>query len=228
MKLLRRLEKALESLIEGKIMDSIHESIHPMEIAKKLSTRMRDEKKVILGKAFVPDHFEVKLSPGDYSQFAALTAAFQNELKQFLAMEARDNDLVCFSPPTVEIREDRSVESGDLQIDCFFTSQKSHHAPSRIRGILIAKEGFEKGKSYYLGDGITTMGRSDKNDISIGDPRVSGSHCLIEWEGEDAVIRDLKSRHGVMVNKKPAEEKTLFDKDEITIGYSTFMFMKLL
>lgn len=242
LKFLRKLEKVIENIIEGKMLDTIHGNVHPMEIAKKLTTKMRDEKKVILGKTFVPNYYIVIMSAHDFAQFSNLIDLFQKELVQFLAMEAEDADLSTFSTPIVRIRGDRDLGNGKIQIKCFFAELKTPDHPEIIRGILIARDGFVKGKVYYLNKDIITIGRSDVNDISIGDPKISGVHCRLEWpmaeksdlsaigeekHWEDIVIIDLESRHGVKVNKKAVDKKTLFDKDEITLGYTTFQYIKL-
>jgi hypothetical protein len=94
-------------------------------------------------------------------------------------------------------------------------------APSAIpvlRAKLEVTEGFDRGKSFVVDKFPATIGRSAVNDISIGDPQVSGKHAVLIEENGKPVIEDTKSRAGLFVNDKKVERWVLQDGDELFMG----------
>ncbi|MDQ7821860.1 MAG: DUF3662 domain-containing protein [Candidatus Eremiobacteraeota bacterium] len=231
MEYLRKLEKSLEHLIEGRILDHFQDGIHPMEVAKKLASMMREEKRLILQKCYGPNHYVISLSGEDYHEFSRLMATFRGELVQFLAMEAEDLDLSFLGPLGVELHEEGSVKRGFVKLSCSYTSGESVKEGGAslqvIRAVLAVKEGFGKGKIYPLLASAVTLGRSEDNSIIISDPKVSSLHCRIELQGDEFVLKDMDSRNGVEINRKPATGAVLRDRDEIALGYSILQFFRL-
>jgi hypothetical protein len=232
---LRSLEKKLEGLIEGKIMDTIDDRIHPLEIAKKLSKGMRDEKKACPGGIYAPNFYTIALSPEDHGHFGNMAASFEKELVQFLIIEAEELDFQFLGSTKVHIESDERLKRGELVIDCLFTSpppgagpdSEELHRNNIVRGLFWIREGFGKGNVLALRDGMVTIGRNDENDVPIGDPKVSATHCTVEWKGNEALLRDRGSTNGMMVNGKKLDEAALSEKDEITLGYTTIQFFKM-
>lgn len=231
---LKKLEKSLERIIEGRFIGAINDRIHPMEVAKRLSQRMRDEKLQILDRQYVPNVYLIHLSHADYKKFEGLSGTLQNELIQFLTMEVQDLDLRLIGEPAILIKESDNLNDGDIHINCLFTSitpgQKTEEDLIRnaAKGVLAIKEGFGKGEMYLLKGESFSIGRSEQNDIVISDPKVSGDHCKIEWSGKNIIIKDLESRNGIIVNKKSVIEAELADKDEILLGFTTMQFRRLI
>jgi hypothetical protein len=62
------------------------------------------------------------------------------------------------------------------------------------------------------------IGRSSTCEFVVDDPTVSSKHCLIRWEGNGWIVRDLRSRNGVIVNGTRVPEQALAKDDVITIG----------
>ena len=81
------------------------------------------------------------------------------------------------------------------------------------------------GRRFPLVGSITTLGRSTHCDVYIPDRRVSRRHAEIRWDGEVAVLHDLGSTNGVILDgRRITAPKTLRDGGEITIGSATFTF----
>lgn len=64
-----------------------------------------------------------------------------------------------------------------------------------------------------------TIGRVTEANLSVPSPRVSRQHAEINWRDGKAVLKDLGSQNGTMVNGlKVAGEQVLADHDELSIG----------
>jgi len=69
-----------------------------------------------------------------------------------------------------------------------------------------------------------TVGRDEGNDIQLHDATASGTHCVIYMEDAMAVLEDLQSKNGTMVNGKKIEGKhELKTGDIIEIGMVAFI-----
>lgn len=82
--------------------------------------------------------------------------------------------------------------------------------------INVKTKGFNK--TYFFEKHIISIGRSSTNDIIIPDRTVSGSHAVINKEGEFFKIQDLGSTNGVVVNQKKIKTQKLVSKDKIKLG----------
>jgi len=95
---------------------------------------------------------------------------------------------------------------------------------------LIAREGPGRGTVYELVDEVTTIGRDTNNNIQIPSETVSRNHATItrqEDKGREIwVVRDLKSKNGVLVNSHRTESATLNSGDEIRLGETALVFIE--
>ncbi len=64
-----------------------------------------------------------------------------------------------------------------------------------------------------------TIGRHADNVLVIRDNRASRSHARILKEGDDYVLEDLNSRHGVFVNGQRVTRQRLSNSDRIDFGF---------
>ncbi|NUQ78372.1 MAG: sigma 54-interacting transcriptional regulator [Polyangiaceae bacterium] len=62
------------------------------------------------------------------------------------------------------------------------------------------------------------IGRHEQNDLVLNDDQVSRHHAVIARTAEGFEIRDLDSRHGLLVNSQKAAARRLLDGDAIQIG----------
>lgn len=87
--------------------------------------------------------------------------------------------------------------------------------------IFTYMEAGEAIKKHDVTDRPVKIGRSSECDIVLKHPSISRRHCEIERRGNETVIRDSRSRNGLLVNGCRLEgEKVLRDKDIIQIlGY---------
>lgn len=94
-------------------------------------------------------------------------------------------------------------------------------APSAKRAYILFLAGPLVGKLHMLGDGPSSIGRTEGNTIVINDNRISRRHVEITVQGEQAVLRDLGSTNGTYVNGARVTEHRLQDGDKIQVSSST-------
>ncbi|MDI1446197.1 FHA domain-containing protein [Polyangium sp. 6x1] len=74
------------------------------------------------------------------------------------------------------------------------------------------------------------LGRSSACTLRVDDPRVSGEHARISWQGDRWEVRDLGSRNGTFLNDKRTEPSTsvvLAATDRIALGDVAVVFSLL-
>ena len=94
---------------------------------------------------------------------------------------------------------------------------------------LYVIDGPIKGKSFTLHDGMTTIGRSSDNDISISDRTVSRHHAkLVKKDGRISIV-DLNSLRGVIIDGdkiEPGLEVELEKDSKVRMGKTVLAFQK--
>jgi len=92
---------------------------------------------------------------------------------------------------------------------------------------LIVASGQNEGDYYPLGQRTSVIGRDEAVPIQIIDQYISRKHMQIRFEKSQGryYALDMKSKHGVFINKRRISEETvLSDADEIDIGGVTLLF----
>jgi hypothetical protein len=93
---------------------------------------------------------------------------------------------------------------------------------------LIVQRGPEIGGRYELQSAVTTIGRSEDNDITFDDPYISRYHAVIKQLGSDLIIIDLGSENPVQIRDtplEPGEPYTLQNRDIIRIGQNVLSYI---
>jgi pSer/pThr/pTyr-binding forkhead associated (FHA) protein len=86
---------------------------------------------------------------------------------------------------------------------------------------LILKYKGEVIQEATLDKGIVAIGRKPDNTIIIDNQAVSGHHAIIEAEGDQLFVEDLKSLNGTYLNGRRINRAELFNKDVVLIGVHT-------
>jgi pSer/pThr/pTyr-binding forkhead associated (FHA) protein len=84
--------------------------------------------------------------------------------------------------------------------------------------MLIALSGPARGARFLLNPSLTTIGRSNENEIFLDDVTVSRKHAEIICNGRNYSIKDLGSLNGTYVDGKIEESAQLSDGMELNIG----------
>src|SRR5690349_2963013 len=67
-------------------------------------------------------------------------------------------------------------------------------------GRLIERSGDRIGRVHVLLSDVTTIGRSEENDIAIPSDHISRRHAEVRWDGSGYLLRDLGSKNGTFLN----------------------------
>ncbi|MSO46725.1 MAG: DUF2662 domain-containing protein [Thermoleophilia bacterium] len=86
---LRRIESRLEGVFEGGIGRTFRSHVQPVELARKLTKEMDDNKVISVQQVYVPNAYTVFLAPADREQFLAYEARLRTELAGYLTEHAR-------------------------------------------------------------------------------------------------------------------------------------------
>ena len=86
--------------------------------------------------------------------------------------------------------------------------------------------GLQNGAEYGLEDDLL-LGRGSRVDIQLEDPFASSQHARIVRQGQLAVIEDLGSTNGTLLNGEPLQgPQPLHPGDRIRIGDSEFSYVE--
>jgi hypothetical protein len=81
-------------------------------------------------------------------------------------------------------------------------AQPGERAPGDLLVVDPFETGLEPGERIPL-IALSTIGRSNENDIILSDTFVSAEHAKLHWNGRGWVVEDLGSTNGTRVNGKP-------------------------
>jgi transcriptional regulator with GAF, ATPase, and Fis domain len=94
-----------------------------------------------------------------------------------------------------------------------------------VKPRLVALSGPLKESTFALPAGEVSVGRDPQNLLCIDDPSVSRRHCIFSQDDSGIKVRDLESRNGTQVNGTSVQEQILKDRDQVSIGDSSFLFL---
>ena len=83
---------------------------------------------------------------------------------------------------------------------------------------LLLQDG--SSRVFEVRHGSNIIGRGTASDFRLPDTGVSRQHAEITWDGQDAVLVDLHSTNGTIVNGEEIDNWLLADGDIISMGHS--------
>jgi hypothetical protein len=99
-----------------------------------------------------------------------------------------------------------------------------------LMGMLWAKSGRNRGKTYQIKDG-TVIGRREGGPVNlvVDDPKVSNPHAKFAIRNNQFVVADMLSKNGTLVNGARIESfVVLNENDQIQIGSTLFVLKTIL
>jgi PAS domain-containing protein len=87
---------------------------------------------------------------------------------------------------------------------------------------LTIISGPNRGSSYILTEGDSSVGRQMDNTIAVSSSRVSKRHCVFSVRGEEVTVRDQRSANGTYVNGALVQSKVLHAGDRVSVGNVVF------
>src|SRR4051812_33388330 len=89
---------------------------------------------------------------------------------------------------------------------------------------LVIYPGTPDAQEVTLKNGVNHIGRAISNDVTLEDPSVSSSHCVIVVNGSTVLFRDKGSPNGSFVDHKPITEGMLAAGQTLQLGSLEMMF----
>jgi hypothetical protein len=247
--ILRTIEQKIEALVEGVFGRAFRTNVQPVELARKLTKEMDENRTVSVSRVYVPNEYAVYLSTEDRAQFTDYEGSLTLELQEYLAQHARREGYVMLSPPTVLIETDDDLALGEFGIATRMTQRAGAKPPEGLpvdepaRTMVYKPVAGEApaeaappvqetvalvagSRRYEITKRRMVIGRSQGTDILLEDPNVSRRHAEIRREGEEYWVVDLGSTNGLEVNGSRTGRARLEPGDAITVGESTLVFSR--
>ncbi|MFB8387653.1 FhaA domain-containing protein [Microbacterium sp. NPDC055910] len=215
MGLLDSFEKGLERAVNSAFAKTFRSGIQPVEIASALRSEL-DKKAAVVSRdrILAPNTFAVHLAPTDEDKMAALGASLDDELQALVQKHAKKQGYSFAGPVSITLERDDHQSTGTLRVE-------SSTAQGRVawRGVLDIG-----GRRHPLTKSRTVIGRGSDADITISDTGTSRKHVEILWDGERAMVRDLKSTNGTLLNGHKVTEAALTPDSTVRIGRTDIVF----
>jgi Protein of unknown function (DUF3662)/FHA domain len=112
----KKIERQLEKAVEGTFGRAFKASVQPVELAHKLAKEMGDHKTVSVSRVYVPNVYEVYLSPTDFGHFKSFEDALVRELGTYLTAHAQREGWTLVGPPCIELYSDDGLQLGEFGI----------------------------------------------------------------------------------------------------------------
>ena len=215
MGLLDSFEKGLERAVNSAFAKTFRSGIQPVEIASALRSELDKKAAVVTrDRILAPNTFAVRLSPADDERMKALGGALEHELDTLVHKHAKAQGYTFAGPVTIRLERDDQLSTGTLRVD-------SSTAEGRVswRGVVDIA-----GTRHPLVKGRTVIGRGSDADITIADAGTSRKHVEILWDGERAMVRDMNSTNGTLLNGRKVVEASLPPDSTVTIGHTDIVF----
>ncbi len=216
MGLLDSFEKGLERVVNGAFARTFRSGIQPVEIAAALRREL-DTKAVVVSRdrILAPNSLTARLSPGDDERMSAIGAPLIDELVSLVHLHAKAQGYSFAGPVSIALQRDPQVHTGTLRVE----SGTAAGAAVSWRAVVDID-----GRRHPLTAARTVIGRGSDADITVADAGTSRKHVEILWDGERAMVRDLKSTNGSRLDGRPFAEAPLAPDSTITIGRTAIVF----
>ena len=239
MNIFKDFEKKLEGLFEGVLLRAFRSGVQPIELGKKLVREVEGHKTIGVSRVYVPNRFEVGLSPRDYSRFESYQAVLATEFENLLITYIKDKGYVVLDRPRIRFIEDEHLREGEFSIACRIEGDlpKERRAEPAPGGILEREpadgpptlelmDGSDVSPFFRLDADTARIGRTQNNDIILPDPNVSRVHARITHRDGRYFVEDLDSRNGTWVNEQRVREHELQEHDVLRLGTTRLIFRR--
>ena len=223
-----RIEEACAAFIEQTFARTFPSDLEPAHIARKLVATMEARTTHEGERAFAPSRYTVRVNSDDYDRLEPHKLYLEEEWAALLDDMARLVSITLTPPVLVRLKEDGAIVAGAVEIDALSDDEQSA-GPAKPRAtpkrfVLRMVRGLPVDAVYQLKDEVA-IGRSKSNDIVIGDPRVSRQHARIEAKTDEAVLIDLGSTNGTLLDgRKISGRVRLRGGNVITLGNTSLRF----
>jgi hypothetical protein len=121
--------------------------------------------------------------------------------------------------------QEATVAAADYARAAGHQGQDSRAAPRPASPCLYVTRGPHEGQEFAVGSLPALIGRETEATIQLErDPAVSRRHAELYEQDGMLWLRDLGSRHGTLVNERPAADQELVPGDTIQVGSSQLVY----
>lgn len=117
-----------------------------------------------------------------------------------------------------DVRPDPTAESATAAAPVATSARQDNY------GRLMVREGKNASYEIELGHQVTVIGRGTDTDLRLGDQAVSRRHAEIRVVNGKALVSDLQSTNGTLVNGARITTAALVDGDEVRVGETTLTY----
>ncbi len=116
MNVLKSIEKHMEKMVEGLFGRAFKSSVQPVELAHKLAKEMSDHKTVSVSRVYVPNEYEIYLSPGDFEQLSSFEGPLIDDLASYIVAYANRESWTLVAHPVITLHADDDLSLGEFGI----------------------------------------------------------------------------------------------------------------
>lgn len=213
--LLDSFEKGLERAVNSAFAKTFRSGIQPVEIASALRSEL-DAKAAVVSRdrILAPNSFVVRLAPADHERMLSLGRTLDEELDQLVTRHAQEQGFSFAGPVSINLTSDPQLSTGTLRVESGTLAGEV-----AWRGVVDVE-----GRRHNLNRGRTVIGRGTDADITISDAGTSRRHVEVLWDGERAMVRDLGSTNGTLLDGRKVSEAPLSPDSVIKIGRTPITF----
>ncbi len=215
MGLLDSFERGLERAVNGAFAKTFRSGVQPVEIASALRSELDANAAVVSrDRILVPNLLTVSLSRADLERMQRLGPALLDELHGIVTRHARSQGYSFPGPVRIDLALGDRLTTGQVR-----TQSRTSASEVSWRGVLEIA-----GARHPLVASRTVIGRGTDADITIADTGASRRHAEILWDGQHAMVRDLGSTNGTLLNGRAVREAALEPDSTIRIGRTDILF----
>ena len=252
MGLLQKFEDSLDRVVNGAFAKAFKAEVQPVELAAALQREVDDRASVLdRDRTVIPNVFHIELSHHDYTRLAVFKDALGSELATLITNYAGEQHYTLLGQTRVTMSEDDALETGIFRVRSEAKAEVTSKvgaveaiAPEPVPAAVTPSASTDSlpeeaapastqsggqprlevgGQAYPLVRAITLLGRGTDADIRVEDPGVSRKHCEIVV-GNPALVRDLKSTNGTLLNGEKISEAPLEDGSVVKIGGTSLVY----
>jgi len=221
---LQRFERRLEGLVEGAFAHVFKGAVEPVELASALQREAADHKAILgPGRILVPNRYTVELAADDHQRLQTYAGPLAAELATMVSEHVAEQGWTTFGPVKVALTSSDELRTGLFRVGSSVDAARTGPvAPPPPTGALLHAESL--GRDFPLRHGTTVVGRGAEADIRLPDVGISRRHARVAFDGTSAVLTDLGSTNGTLVNDRRIDEQLLHSGDRISLGETTLVF----
>ncbi|MBN2493179.1 MAG: FHA domain-containing protein [Deltaproteobacteria bacterium] len=104
------------------------------------------------------------------------------------------------------------------------TQPKAEPMSETPRPALYGIRGRSRDQRFVLADGANDIGRSSANQVVLDDGSISRLHAKLTVDGDQYILRDMRSSNGTFLNKKRLEEDEVELKDGALVRFGNLEY----